>query len=86
MDDKFEKLSKTVVELLNALEDVSGGSVADRSVSLEDADLYNYDPGSWLNRQEIVDNRRALVNAVSAEKWMEGAKAAMSLLRMMGVA
>lgn len=86
MDEKFEKLSKTVVELLNVLEDMAGGSVADRPVSLEDADLYNYNPGNWLGRQEIVDNRRALVNAVSAEKWMEGAKAAMSLLRIMGVA
>ncbi len=82
MDDALRKLAESVHETLNAIEGVDGVPVADRPVTLEDADLFNVG-GKWLANDEIAEQRRALANAISAEKWMDGAKAAVYLLKLL---
>jgi len=82
MDDAMRKLAESVYETLNAIEGVDNVPVADRPVTLADADLFNVG-GNWLANEEIAEQRRVLANAISAEKWMEGAKVAVSLLKMM---
>lgn len=82
MDDAARKLAESVHETLNAIEGVGSVPVADRPVTLEDADLFNVG-GNWLANDEIAEQRRALANAISAEKWMQGAKVAVALLKLL---
>ncbi len=82
MDDALRKLAESVHDTLNAIEGMDGVLVADRPVTLDDADLFNVG-GQWLASDEIAEQRRALANAISAEKWMDGAKVAVSLLKLL---
>lgn len=82
MDDAMKKLAESVYETLNAIEGLDSVPVADRPVTLDDADLFNVG-GSWLASDEIAEHRRALANAIAAEKWMDGAKVAVSLLKLL---
>jgi len=82
MEDALKKFATGVHEMMSAIEGVDSVPVADRPVSLEDADLFNVS-GNWLNDGEISEARRSLSAAVAAEKWMEGAKAAQKLLKLL---
>jgi hypothetical protein len=82
MEDALKKLTLNVWEMLNAIEGLDGIPVADRPVSLADADLF--DVGSnWLSDGEISKARRELADAISAEKWMQGAQTAIKLLKLL---
>lgn len=82
MDEAMKKLAKSVHETLNAIDGVDNIPVSDRPVTLDDADLFNVG-GNWLASEEIAEQRRALANAISAEKWLDGAKVAVSLLKLL---
>ena len=82
MDEGMKKLAKGVHGALNAIDGVDKMPVSDRPVTLEDADLFNVG-GNWLASEEITEQRRALANAISAEKWLDGAKVAVSLLKLL---
>jgi len=81
MDEALKKFTSNVHEMMGSIEGVDGVPVADRPVSLEDADLFNVS-GNWLGDDEIKEARRSLAAAVASEKWMEGAKAAIKLLKL----
>jgi hypothetical protein len=82
MEDALKKLTLSVWEMLNAIKGLDGVPVADRPVSLADADLFNVG-GNWLSDGEISKARRELADAISAEKWMQGAQTAIKLLKLL---
>jgi hypothetical protein len=67
------------------MENLSKEHVADGPVDLHDADSFNVQLAHLISREDIKVNRRALADAISAEKWVEGAKFAFALLRIIGV-
>jgi hypothetical protein len=85
MEEKLEKLCKNVYGMLEAIQDIHNTPVSDRPVTLVDADLFNHNPNNWLCNTDVSINRRALASAIAAEKWVDGAKAAISLLSIMGI-
>ena len=82
MEDALKKFAVSVYEMLNSVEGLDGVPVADRPVSLEDADLFNVG-GNWLSCGEVAEARRSLASAIAAEKWLDGAKTAIQLLRLL---
>lgn len=85
MEKKLEKLCKNMYEVLESIQDINATPVADRPVTLADSDLFSQQPANWLNHADVVSNRRALASAIAAEKWVEGAQAAISILSFMGI-
>lgn len=84
MPNKEQAFVQAVDNLLMNMDNLAA-SVADRPVGLADADAFNVKIDTVLSREDIKASRRALANAISAEKWREGAEAAIALLRMLGV-
>lgn len=82
MEDALKKFSISVHEMLDAIKGLDGVPAADRPVSLADADLFNVG-GNWLSNEEVADARRSLASAIAAEKWLDGAKTAIQLLRLL---
>lgn len=80
--DELKKFATNVYDMMGSIEGVDGVPVANRPVSLEDADLFNVS-GNWLGNDEIAEARRSLAAAIAAEKWMDGAKVAIKLLKML---